>query len=107
MTKSGADAFEAFLVEDVILTLGSIRGAIGWLSSGQDCPPAQRAEAFARIARQATALEDRARLLWRRIQAQPAPDGGEVEGMGNLFAAPGGEACPPRRAVFRSHRAAP
>jgi hypothetical protein len=57
-------AFERFLVEDVILTLGNLRGSLGWLDS-----PEARADAaiyragLRRIDRQIELLEDRARVL--------------------------------------------
>ena len=62
MTCNVNEAFEAFLVEDVILTLGTVRGALGWLGNSEDCPAAVRAEGFARVARQISALEDRAHV---------------------------------------------
>jgi hypothetical protein len=86
MTGTANDAFLSFLVEDVILTLGTLRGALGWLDGGEDCPPAARAEGFARIARQIAALEDRARDLWARLHVEPcnAPVDEEPD-IANLF----------------------
>lgn len=105
MTAGGAGAFEAFLIEDVILTLGSVRGALGWLGTAEDCPPAQRAAAFARITRQIGALEDRARGLWNDMQPEPAPCAAESGEAGNIFGPAGGAAELPRRVIFRSRRA--
>lgn len=108
MTRKVNEAFESFLVEDVILTLSTVRGALGWLGSGEDCPPAARAEGFARISRQIAALEDRARDLWRHLDHSPdpshalpddTPDNVFDLGAMPLRAAP--------RAVFRSRRAEP
>lgn len=108
MTRNVNEAFEAFLVEDMILTLSSVRGALCWLGSGDDCPPAARAEGFARISRQIAALEDRARDLWRHMDRSPdpsralpddTPDNVFDLGAMPLRAAP--------RAVFRSQRAEP
>jgi hypothetical protein len=89
MTGKADAAILSFLVEDVILTLGTARGALGWLGSDASCPPAVRAEGFARITRQIAALEDRARNLWAQLRteasAELAEDDAEIT---NLFLAP-------------------
>lgn len=116
-------AFESFLVEDVILTLGNLRGSLSWLGEG-----AGRSRAgIDRLDRQLGLLEDRARAMALGLHhPPPAPE------PANLFAAfaaeegdglgdPGGdgdaldraildtlagEAIPaPRGPVFRSRRA--
>ncbi len=98
MTGSTHDAFDSFLVEDVILTLGTVRGALGWLEGGEDCPPAQRAEAFARITRQIAALEDRARGLWGRMRSSAVADAD----CANVFRLSDGDGKP--GIAFRSRR---
>lgn len=103
MNTERNEAFEAFLVEDVILTLGTVRGAFDWLASGEGCPPAARAEGFARISRQLAALEDRARDLWRVLQRGPAASI-EPEASDNVFDLGAAPLPPPPRAVFRSRR---
>lgn len=103
MAEPVDDAILSFLLEDVILTLGTVQGALVWLKSDADCPPAARAEGFARLSRQIAALEDRARELWAEIQRRTAPLP-EHEPWGNLFAPAWDEdaldAC-----AFRSRRA--
>lgn len=105
MARKVSEAVEAFLVEDVILTMSTIRGALGWLGSAEDCPPAARAEGFARIARQIAALEDRARDLWQDLNRAPRPQAEpQLPAPDNVFdvgAAPVPEAG---RTVFRSRR---
>lgn len=109
MTRQANDSLEFFLVEDVILTLGTVRGALGWLGGNEDCPPAARAEGLARIARQLSALEDRARDLWRDLReaAPPVPEPSifTPDNVFDLGAIPPAAAVP--RAIFRSRRPAP
>lgn len=108
MTCNVNEAFEVFLVEDVILTLGTVRGALGWLGENEGCPAAARAEGFARITRQIAALEDRARDLWQGLHLEsgspPAPALPAPDNVFDLGAIP----LPARpRAVFRTRRARP
>jgi hypothetical protein len=103
MTGKADEAFLSFLVEDVILTLGTVQGALGWLENDSSCPPAARAEGFARIARQIAALEDRARDLWGQRQGGPCAPEDEAE-IANLFLPPAAEDRAPAVA-FRSRRA--
>lgn len=88
MTDSAQAAFESFLVEDVILTLGNLRGSLGWLG---DRPEQSRA-GLDRLDRQLGLLEDRARAVCCQLRAAPG-DGrrdGRPEAAGdNLFAAIG------------------
>ena len=95
-------ALEVFLVQDVILTLGGMRGTLGWLGRAEDCSPVQRAEALARITRQIGAVEDRARALWQDMRTPPPDDAGAAA---NLFLPEAGEAALPARAIFRTCRA--
>ncbi len=103
MTGHADEAFLSFLLEDVILTLGTVRGALGWLASGADCPPAARAEGFARISRQIAALEDRARDLWAERRSAPCPRPDEAD-LANLFQ-PSAEEARAADVGFRSRRA--
>lgn len=77
MNAPAQAAFESFLVEDVILTLGNLRGSLGWLGEA-----AAKDRAWVeRLDRQLGLLEDRARRLAGALRedatAEPA----------NLFAA--------------------
>ncbi len=80
MNDSGLAAFESFLVEDVILTLGNLRGSLDWLGGGAATDRA----CLDRLGRQLAFLEDRAHRMARMLRdaaAMPEP--------ANLFAAPG------------------
>lgn len=103
MTGRADEAFVSFLLEDVILTLGTVRGALGWLASGADCPPAARAEGFARISRQIAALEDRARALWAERRSAPCPHP-DADELANLFQ-PSAQEAEAADIAFRSRRA--
>lgn len=91
MTENAQTAFESFLVEDVILTLGNLRGSLGWLG---DRPEQSRA-GLDRLDRQLGLLEDRARAVCRDLHsARPnARAEGEPD---NLFAADPATAGLPR-----------
>jgi len=111
-------AFETFLVEDVILTLGNLRGSLGWL--GQADPgadPGPYRAGLARLDRQIETLEDRARAFCRRIGARsgtgaapPAPASHPpaitLERLLNDAMAPDGVSARTEPAQFRSSRAA-
>ncbi len=57
-------AFETFLVEDVILTLGNLRGSLSWLdTSHARADPAIFRAGLLRLDRQIELLEERARSL--------------------------------------------
>ncbi|MCB2117439.1 MAG: hypothetical protein KDE00_14385 [Rhodobacteraceae bacterium] len=70
MTDMTLASFETFLVEDVILTLGTLRGALGWIADGGEPGRA----GIERLERQLAWLEDRARALCSDLAATtPAP----------------------------------
>ncbi len=69
-------AFEVFLVEDVILTLGNLRGSLAWLGQGDaGADPDLHRAGLARLDRQLETLEDRARAVCQTIRGDP---GGEM-----------------------------
>ena len=69
-------AFETFLVEDVILTLGNLRGSLAWLGqSDAGADPGLHRAGLARLDRQIETLEDRARAVCRIIRDAPAAAG--------------------------------
>lgn len=67
-------AFETFLVEDVILTLGNLRGALDWLlqPDGVIEPGALRG-GLERMAHQLALLDDRAHLVCRTLRSPAVP----------------------------------
>ncbi len=73
-------AFETFLVEDVILTLGNLRGTLSWLGQADaKADPGLHRAGLARLERQIETLEDRARAVCKALSndlpAQiPAPE---------------------------------
>lgn len=79
MNDSGRTAFESFLVEDVILTLGNLRGSLGWLGEGAATDRA----CLDRLDRQLALLEDRAHRMARALR-----DAAAASEPANLFAAP-------------------
>jgi hypothetical protein len=129
MQDESHSSFDVFLVEDVILTLGNLRGSLGWLAdpAPADDPALHRA-GLERIGRQIALLEDRARAMRRRmgqpqdhaVSAYAPPDASSSdrdadtawEDEENIFAEPHAERDEPaqdqtRRIVFRSHRPVP
>jgi hypothetical protein len=66
--------FEVFLVEDVILTLGNLRGSLSWLGTSQSADPAIFRAGLDRLDRQIGLLEDRARALKRQMVDAAASD---------------------------------
>ena len=82
MTENAQTAFESFLVEDVILTLGNLRGSLGWLG---DRPEQSRA-GLDRLDRQLGLLEDRARAVCRDLRSARPIERAAAE-PDNLFAA--------------------
>jgi hypothetical protein len=66
--------FEVFLVEDVILTLGNLRGSLSWLGTSQSADPAIFRAGLDRLDQQIGMLEDRARALKRRMVVAAATD---------------------------------
>lgn len=59
MTDMTHASFDSFLVEDVILTLGTLRGSLDWIAEGGD----KGRVGVERLDRQLALLEDRARAL--------------------------------------------
>ncbi len=109
-------AFETFLVQDVILTLGNLRGSLAWLADENSADdPGVRKSGLDRLDRQIERLQDRARAVCRTLCAAPVarPNPGaaayaDLSGMSLeslLRDALGDEAVslPP---LFRSRRAA-
>ena len=78
--------FDVFLVEDVILTLCSLRGSLGWLAEDGATDPARRRAGIDRIDRQLGQLEDRARSYCRAqdqtLPQDEIPAAAYVEGSG-------------------------
>ena len=69
-------AFETFLIEDVILTLGNLRGSLSWLGqadTGTD--PGLHRAGLARLERQIETLEDRARAVCKIIRSDQTAQG--------------------------------
>lgn len=91
MTDSAQTAFESFLVEDVILTLGNLRGSLGWLGDR----PVQSRAGLDRLDRQLGLLEDRARAVCRELRSTRPNARTEAES-DNLFAADPAPAGLPR-----------
>jgi hypothetical protein len=71
--------FESFLVEDVILTLGNLRGSLGWLGEGAATDRA----CLVRLDRQLALLEDRAHRMAHALR-----DAAAASEPANLFATP-------------------
>ncbi len=66
-------AFETFLVQDVILTLGNLRGSLAWLADGGTAAdPATCRAGFDRLDRQIELLQDRARAMCPTLAPDPA-----------------------------------
>ena len=76
MIQSPRSDFESFLVEDMILALGNLRGSLRWLGQGSD----QDRLAIDRLDRQLGLLEDRARSMCRALRDEVAAE------TDNLFA---------------------
>ena len=110
-------AFERFLLEDVILTLGNLRASLAWLADAESrLPPVALGAGLDRLGRQIDVLEDRARAVCRDIRgrrpvgAHPAPaacaEAKDLSLEDLLRDALGGEVQPPPAPVFRTRRAA-
>jgi hypothetical protein len=66
-------AFDTFLVQDVILALGNLRGSLAWLADGGvKAEPAAFRAGLDRLERQIGRLEDRARAVCRAV-SPPQP----------------------------------
>lgn len=109
-------ALAAFLVEDVILALGNLRGLLDWLAA--EAPDAARMQGgLQRIAWQLDLIEDRARTIWRGL-ADPFGSGPPVPGtappepagptlmqvLQDALALEDDGATPPDPTMFRSRR---
>lgn len=110
MRDDGFPAFERFLVEDVILTLGNLRGALAWLCDpGAAASPDVVRGGLARLYRQLEGLEERARSICRGLPGRDpslprSPDPESHIPLDRLLRdAAGGVEAPP---VFRTRRAA-
>lgn len=67
-------AFETFLVEDVFLTLGNLRGALGWLLQPNEAiEPGALRGGLERMAHQLALLDDRAHQVCRTLRLPAAP----------------------------------
>lgn len=70
MREGGTPAFDAFLIEDVILTLGNLRSAFAWLGQSDAArDPDLLRTSLDRLDRQLEALETRAWSLCRRLRS--------------------------------------
>lgn len=68
--------FETFLVQDVILTLGNLRGSLAWLADGGgEADPAIYRAGFERLDRQIGQLQDRARAMCPTVAARAPAQG--------------------------------
>ncbi len=64
---------ETFLLEDVVLTLGTLRSALGWLSGlDSEASREERSAGFDRLDRQLGLVEDRAREICRSFRSEEA-----------------------------------
>ncbi|MCA0274092.1 MAG: hypothetical protein LCH69_18795 [Proteobacteria bacterium] len=106
MAGNAREALEFFLVQDVILTLGTVRGALGWLGGDDAVPQSARVEGFQRVSRQIEALEDRARQLWDDLRQSPVAVATPRRDEDSIFRLIEGDQPAPARLVFRSRRAA-
>lgn len=98
-------AFERFLIEDVILTLGNLRSTLGWLTDAESGLGTESLRAgLDRIGRQIEMLQDRARAVCGPPEVPEAPSGAGGMTLASLLQdALGAEGEPP---MFRSRRRA-
>lgn len=73
MRNGSGPGLDVYLVEDVILTLCSLRGSLGWLATDAAIDPARARAGIDRIERQLGQLEDRARSHCRTLARTPEP----------------------------------
>jgi hypothetical protein len=123
MSINGPGSLEAFLIEDMVLTLANLRGSLGWLGGeALACDPAGRRAGLQRLERQLDMLEARARDCLTDLQQRPpappdaphrrmaglvADDDAATAAMQNIFAdvfVGGGDHGDAAAAVFRSRR---
>ena len=74
MTETTLASLDGFLVEDVILTLANLRGALGWLGQAGDNSRA----GLGRFDRQLELLEDRARHVREALRGVDAAQSGRL-----------------------------
>ena len=78
MSVTNSESIEAFLVEDMILTLVNLRASLEWLSGGANGDVARHRSGWDRFDRQLEMLEARARDLLQGVKdragAIPTPD---------------------------------
>lgn len=111
--------FETFLVQDVILTLGNLRGSLAWLADGgAEVDAAIYRAGLERLDRQIEQLQDRARAMCASVTANPAvkalpvptPAAAYIVGSGMslecLLRDALGEEAAGLRPLFRSRRSA-
>ena len=100
MSDTPDTAFERFLIEDVILTLGTLRATLGWIAEG-----GAGAAGLDRLDRQIRVLEDRARRVHAGLgtASPPAPEPPRDCNV-FTFVAPAAPAAP-MAPLFRSRRA--
>jgi len=109
--------FETFLVQDVILTLGNLRGSLAWLADGgAEVDPAIYRAGLERLDRQIEQLQDRARAMCPSVTPHsatlvtPCSAAAYTVGSGmsleNVLRDALGEEAADLRPLFRSQRAA-
>ncbi|MCB2093767.1 MAG: hypothetical protein H6901_12175 [Rhodobacteraceae bacterium] len=114
MADAGQSALEAFLVEDVILTLANLRGSLSWfVQSELPGDPNRSGIWLERIDRQIESLEERARMVLGQLCTETGGAAQPMAGAGQFAHARADQA--PRTArpqvasnppVFRTQRIA-
>jgi len=96
MQAAGLSAFQTFLVEDVLLTLGNLRAALAWLvEDGTVAPGDRRHAGITRIDRQIELLQVRARAVCA-ADAPPLDDpAGRRADLGPASPEPAADQLPP------------
>lgn len=70
MSDQQLTAFESFLVEDVILTLGNLRSSLDWMRGGRtDAEAEQNRAGIDRLDRQLGLLQERAHDVCRQLRS--------------------------------------
>jgi|GEM_PF-6866609 len=72
MRETDIDRAIGFLVEDVVLALGNMRGALDWFSDDAGLTADQRRAGLERLGRQIARIEDRLRAITPPPPARPA-----------------------------------
>lgn len=113
MSTTSSGSFEAFLVEDMILTLANLRASLDWLSGASGGTGAHHRAGWGRFDRQLEMLEARARDLLQgereralstpaSAAAQPMAPCEDEDDIDNIFLMAPEEA--PFAAIFQSRR---